>query len=218
MTMQIQVQGITENERTLTGFRESDFIKKLSVFLSANNISTRKVTFSGPAACSAISGAAYEAALNGIKDRKLVVVFYPEYPGQYLFCLVKDEKEKNTSGNTQTRNETQAQNQAQVQQTLPQTATVQNTQPETQPEYDAMRLSVKNVSGELANYLASTYDLQYSLYDYLFHLGIRNAKTARVTSYYIDPEERTASIEISVEGAGNVTAIYDRDANSYSFQ
>ena len=87
-------------------------------------------------------------------------------------------------------------------------------QPETQPEYDAMRLSVKNVSGELSNYLASTYDLQYSLYDYLFHHGIRNAKTARVTSYYIDPEERTASIEISVEGAGNVTAIYDRDANS----
>ena len=223
MTMQIQVQGLTENERTLTGFRESDFIKKLSVFLSANNISTRKVTFSGPAACSAISGAAYEAALSGIKDRKLVVVFYPEYPGQYLFCLVKDEKEKTTSGNTQTRNETQAQNQtqqpqAQVQQTQPQTTAVQSTQPETQPEYDAMRLSVKNVSGELSNYLASTYDLQYSLYDYLFHHGIRNAKTARVTSYYIDPEERTASIEISVEGAGNVTAIYDRDANSYSFQ
>ena len=108
--------------------------------------------------------------------------------------------------------------QAQVQQTQPQTTAVQSTQPETQPEYDAMRLRVKNVSGELANYLASTYDLQYSLYDYLFHLGIRNAKTARVTSYYIDPEERTASIEISVEGAGNITAIYDRDANSYSFQ
>ena len=108
--------------------------------------------------------------------------------------------------------------QAQVQQTQPQTTAVQSTQPETQPEYDAMRLSVKNVSGELSNYLASTYDLQYSLYDYLFHHGIRNAKTARVTSYYIDPEERTASIEISVEGAGNITAIYDRDANSYSFQ
>ena len=223
MAMQIQVQGLTENERTLTGFRESDFIKRLSAFLSANNISTRKVTFSGPAACSAISGAAYEAALSGVRDRKLVVVFYPEYPGQYLFCLVKEEKEKTTSGNTQARNETQAQNQTQqpqvqVQQTQPQTAAAQNIQPETQPEYDAMRLSVKNVSGELSNYLASTYDLQYSLYDYLFHHGIRNVKTARVISYYIDPEERTASIEISVEGAGNVTAIYDRDANSYSFQ
>ena len=221
MTMQIQVQGLTENERILTGFRESDFIKKLSVFLSANNISTRKVTFSGPAACSAISGAAYEAALSGIKDRKLVVVFYPEYPGQYLFCLVKYEKEKTTSGNSQTHSQTQnqiQQPQVQAQQTQPQTAAAQNTQPETQPEYDAMRLSMKNVSGELANYLASTYDLQYSLYDYLFRHGIKNAKTARVTSYYIDPEERTASIEINVEGAGNVTAIYDRDGNSYSFQ
>ncbi len=217
MTMQIQVQGLTENERILTGFRESDFIKKLSVFLSANNISTRKATFSGPAACSAISGAAYEAALSGIKDRKLVVVFYPEYPGQYLFCLVKDEKEKTSSGNTQAQNQTH-QPQVQVQQTQPQTAAAQNTQPETQPEYDAMRLSVKNVSEELANYLASTYDLQYSLYDYLFRHGVKNAKTARITSYYIDPEERTASIEINVEGAGNVTAIYDRDGNSYSFQ
>ena len=215
MTMQIQVQGLTENERTLTGFRESDFIKRLSAFLSANNVSTRKVTFSGPAACSAISGAAYEAALSGIKDRKLVVVFYPEYPGQYLFCLVKDEKEDTSSGSTQAPTQ---QPQVQVQQAQPQTATVQNTQPETQPEYDAMRLSVKNVSGELSNYLVSTYDLQYSLYDYLFRHGIKNAKTARVTSYYIDADERTASIEINVEGAGNVTAIYDRDDNSYSFQ
>ena len=213
MTMQIQVQGLTENERTLTGFRESDFIKKLSAFLSANNVSTRKVTFSGPAACSAISGAAYEAALSGVKDRKLIVVFYPEYPGQYLFCLVKDEKETSSSGNTQAQNQSQ-----QPVQTQPQTAAVQNTQPETQPEYDAMRLSVSNVSGELANYLASTYDLQYSLYDYLFRNGVKNAKTARVTSYYIDADERTASIEINVEGAGNVTAIYDRDDNSYSFR
>ena len=218
MTMQIQVQGLTENERTLTGFRESDFIKKLSAFLSANNVSTQKVTFSGPAACSAISGAAYEAVLSGVNERKLVVVFYPEYPGQYLFCLVKDEKEKSSSGNTQAQIQNQTQQPVQVQQAQPQTAAVQNAQPETQPEYDAMRLSVSNVSGELANYLANTYDLQYSLYDYLFRNGVKNAKTARVTSYYIDPEERTASIEIKVEGAGNVTAIYDRDANSYSFQ
>ena len=146
------------------------------------------------------------------------MVFYPEYPGQYLFCLVKDEKEKTTSENVQTQAQNQSQQQVQIQQVQPQTAAVQDTQPETQPEYDAMRLSVKNVDGELANYLASTYDLQYSLYDYLFRHRIKNAKTARVTSYYIDAEERTASIEINVEGAGNVTAIYDRDDNSYSFQ
>ena len=57
-----------------------------------------------------------------------------------------------------------------------------------------------------------------SVYDYLFRRGIKNAKTAAVTGYYIDADERTASIEIKVDGVGNVTAIYDRDANSYSFQ
>ena len=222
MTMQIRVQGLTENEKMLTGFRESDFIKRLSAFLSANNISTGKVTFSGPAACSAISGTAYEASLGGIKDRKLVVVFYPKYPGQYLFCLVKDvqEKEKTNTGNAQnnTQTQTQSQPQAPALQVQPQTTVSQNIQPETQSEYDAMRLSVQDVSGELSNYLANTYDLQYSLYDYLFRHGIKNAKTATVTGYYIDADERTASIELTVEGAGNITAIYDKNDNSYSFQ
>jgi len=55
-------------------------------------------------------------------------------------------------------------------------------------------------------------------YDYLYGKGIRNAETAKVTDYYIDAEERTATVQITIEGVGKVQAVYDRDANSYSFQ
>ena len=80
-----------------------------------------------------------------------------------------------------------------------------------------MRLSIGEMPSELSNYLQNAYELQYELYDYLYTHGIKNARDASVTGYYIDGDEKTATIQIKVIDAGNVTALYNRDDNSYSF-
>ena len=220
MASHIKVTGLTENEKNLTGFRESDFIRSLSAFLSANNLKTRTVTFEGTVACSAGQAAAYEATLSGIEDKKLLVLFYPDYEGRYIFSLMDaDEAEEEETVQTETQHQSETQVTQQNVQPV-QTAPVQVTapEPETQAEYDAMRLTVTGLDTELSNYMANTYELQYELYDYLYGKGIKNATRANVTDYYIDSVDRTASIQITVSGVGNVTAIYDRDSNSYSFR
>ena len=220
MTSQITISGLTENEKNLTGFRESDFIRSLSAFLVVNNTRTSGVTFTGSIACSAGEAAAYTADLKGIKDRKLIVLFFPRYPGKYLFVL-ETVKEKQAQETEKTKNVVQTQPADPIQtapvQSIAQTASAVNNS-QTEPAYDAMRLNVKKMPDELSNYLANSYELQYSLYDYLYNRGIRNAENASVTDYYIDSDERTAAIQIAIDGVGSVTAIYDRDGNSYDFQ
>lgn len=211
----IKVSGLTENEKNLTGFRESDFVRSLSAFLAANNVSTSAVTFTGTVACSAGNAAAYLANLKGVSDRRLSVLFFPKFPGKYLFTLEMVTKEKTASG-TENRSQTTVSVPVQAQTQAPTAA--QTPQAETQSAYDAMRLKVKSIPGELSNYLSNPYELQYSLYDYLYKKGIRNAESASVTDYYIDSDERIATIQIKIDGIGSVTAIYDRDENSYSYQ
>ena len=239
VTYSLSVKGLTENEKNLTGFRESDFIRELSAFLSANNLRASAVKFTGSVSCSADHAAAYTADLKGIADWKLMVVFYPEYPGQYLFSLIQKESD-NRKEEADSRNSVSGQQLASAASSgttnaapvtpQPQQIIRQTPQPQTEPQkdnredtpntdtYDAMSLSLGNLPGEVENYLSNSYELQYGLYDYLYHKGIRNASKASVTDYYIDAEDRSASIQIRVEGIGNVTAIYDRDSNSYSFQ
>ena len=217
ITAPIAVEGLTENEKNLTGFRESDFIRSLSAFLGINNIRTSTVTFTGSIACSAGEAAAYTADLKNVSDRKLVVLFFPAFPGKYLFALETVQKEKKAeTAPKETERKTE------IVTTAAQPAVVQNQQPqtkqETEAEYDAMRLSLKNMSSELSNYLSNPYEMQYGLYDYLFNRGIKNASIASVTDYYIDSEERTATIQVSIEGIGKATVIYHRDDNSYIFQ
>ena len=234
VTFPISVKGLTENEKNLTGFRESDFIRELSTFLAANNLRSSSVTFTGSISCSADQAAAYTADLNGSSDWKLMVVFYPEYPGKYLFSLIRKEqtirKEEPSAKSSETRQQVPA---SSVSGTVPASQAVQPQQlyyqeqpapvqqrstEETQDAYDAMELTIGNLPEELENYLSNSYELQYELYDFLFQRGIRNAKKASVTDYYIDAKDRSSSIQIRIEGVGTVTAIYDRDSNSYSFQ
>lgn len=211
ITAPMSVTGLTENEKNLTRFRESDFIRSLSAFLVANNIHVSGVTFTGPIACSAGDAAGYAASLNGITDRKLIVLFFPKYPGKYLFALETVEKKENPTRQTQA--ETQA---ATTQQVPAADTSAAASQPKN--DYDAMNLTVKKIPGELANYLSNPYELQYALYDYLYGEGYKGIRTASVTDYSIDSEERSASIALSVEGAGKVTCSYSLDHNSYSFQ
>ena len=213
ITAPIRVKGLTENERVLTGFRESDFIRGLSSFLTGNNIHVAGITFEGSIALSSGDGGAYTAKLDGISDRKLIVIYFPVYPGKYLFALENVQKEKETERPRETERTPAPETQAPVQ-----PVPSPSSQESTAGGYDAMSLSVKGLPSEVANYMANTYELQYELYDYLFRHGVKNAKTATVTDYYIDSDERTATIQFRVEGSGNVTAVYDRDQNSYSFR
>ena len=216
VTYPVRVFGLTENEKNLLSFRESDFIRSLSSFLSTNNMEVSSVTFTGPIACSPQGAAAYTASLKGEENYHLVVLFYPDFPGKYLFALEKVEKEKEPETVKQTEKQRQ-----------PERPVIIQTQPsqvqapaeaETQSSYDAMSLTLTGLSGELANYVSNTYELQYGLYDYLYQRGIKSARKASVTSYYIDPDEKKATIQIDIAGIGSVTAIYDRDRNSYTFQ
>ena len=211
----ITIQGLTENEKNLTGFRESDFVRSLSSFLSMNNIKTSAVTFSGSIACSAGEAAAYLAKMKGVDDRSLIVLFFPKYPGKYLFALedIAEEKKEESVKKPETVTPSQSVNL----QTQPSVPSVQ-TQPQSENSYDAMSLTLSGISSELGNYLSNPYELQYSLYDYLYNKGIRSAKSASVKSYYIDSEDRSATIQIEIAGIGSVTAIYDPGNNEYSFQ
>ena len=211
----ISISGLTENEKNLTGFRESDFVKSLSSFLSRNNIKTGAVTFTGSIACSARQAAAYTAKMKGIENRKLVILFFPGYPGKYLFALENTVEEKKEETKKQTERPVSSQNVNVPSQQIPQTAP---SQPQMENEYDAMNLKLTGISSELGNYLSNPYELQYGLYDYLYNKGIRNAKSASVSSYYIDSEDRLATIQIDIAGVGSVTAIYDPGRNEYEYQ
>ena len=219
ITAPIRVGGLTQNERNLTGFRESDFIRGLSSFLTGNNIHVSGITFEEPLAISSDDAAAFSASLEGISDRKLIVIFFPAYPGKYLFALENMPKENETKGRTETQVTARASAAQTREAAQPQTQSVavQVSSTDTESAYDAMSLTVKDLPSEVSNYLANAYELQYELYDYLYRRGITGAGTATVTDYYIDGDERTATIGITVEGVGDVTALYDRDENGYSF-
>ena len=211
----ISILGLTENEKNLTHFRESDFVKSLSSFLSMNNIKTSAVTFTGSVACSAPSACAYTAQMKGVSDRSLTVLFFPGYPGKYLFTLedVKAGEEANSQKQTDASKPVQSAESLVAPQQTPAAAPKQ-----TENSYDAMRLNLSGISQELGNYLANPYELQYGLYDYLYNKGITSADSASVRSYYIDSEDRLATIEIDVDKVGSVTAIYDPGTNEYSYQ
>lgn len=139
------------------------------------------------------------------------------------------------SGNAGNQDRTQNQNQApvQVQIQLQQTAgssQVSDAQPEnraaaentsTAPQetgdYDATSLSVKRIPETLLNYLDNRYEFQYGLYEYLYHHGKKDIKSASVTDYGIDGDTRTAVISLQLSDGSGMTAVYDKTANTYSF-
>ena len=214
----IRVSGLTENEKNLTGFRESDFIRSLSGFLASNGIRTGAVTFSAPIACSASGAAAYTAALSGTDAYRLIALFFPEYPGKYLFAL-EDVKTVETRGSApaQTERKTTPVPASAVQVPVP-AARAQSETEESADAYNAMDLSIDALPQELSNYLANPYELQYSLYDYLYRHGVKNVRHASVTDYYIDDTTREAVIQLSADGGNRITAIYDRDGDTYEFR
>ena len=212
VTTPVKVTALTENEKELLHFRESDFIKSLSGFFLEENIKTSEVTFQGSIPFSSKEASAYEAGIKGMDTKNLIVLFYPQYPGRYQFLLVDKEviREASLPDQGQTGNR-------ETVQTAP---ALQNQPPSVEAEntYDAANLEVRAIPRQLYNYLKNPYELQYGLYDYLYENGIRNLSTATVSSFEIDADRRSASITLSIDGGRIIKALYLLDSNTYSFQ
>ena len=92
----------------------------------------------------------------------------------------------------------------------------QNTNPE-ETKYDATDLTIMAVPSTLSNYLDNRYELQYTLYDYLYRNGKSDVETAAVRDFSIDPERRIASISFELDDGSTVTGSYKKDSNSYEY-
>ena len=201
VTTPVKVTALTENEKELLHFRESDFIKSLSGFFLEENIKTSEVTFQGSIPFSSKEASAYEAKIKGMDSKNLIVLFYPQYPGRYQFLLVDKEviREASLPDQGQTGNR-------ETVQTAP---ALQNQPPSVEAEntYDAANLEVRAVPRQLYNYLKNPYELQYGLYDYLYKNGIRKVSTETLSSCEIDADRRCASITMIIDGGRIINAV-----------
>ena len=218
MASQIRISGLPSSIRNLVGFRESDFVRSVSNFLSEYNIVTDKITLQESVPCSSPGAAAYQAQVSGIDDQILSILIYPDYPGYYLFSLVSVSTTSIEA--SQTRQETQEATQMpQTERTAPPETTVVY-QPETtatEAVYDASRLTIIGIPATLLNYIDNRYALQYSLYDYLYRSGYREVEQASIGDYQIDPEGRTATFEVALPGGETLTGNYSLDNKAYSY-
>ncbi len=210
----IRVTGLTAEQKAKTGYRESDFLSALSEFLETNDLSgITEVRFEEEIPASADHAYAFSAGLAGRKDKVLTVFMYPDYPGRYLLTI-QDAREVTV--------EVQVPQAAAETETIRQESVPAQVQTETEaheqaPVYDATTLSLKGIPATLLNYLANQYELQYTLYDYLYQNGRRDVTWAEVTGYEIDAEEKTAKISLQLSDSGSLTCIYDRVNNRYSY-
>ena len=227
---QIFITGLSASEKEKLSFRESDFVKAVSSFLSSKRIDAKTVEFLRKMDISADGAQEYLAVLPGHEDFYLVVLMYPEYPGKYILSFLdldglagslKEKKKSESTPETATVNtpiqtvQTQPVAVSPPVQTQP-PAQTQNASPE-EAEYDATDLTIMAVSSTLSNYLDNRYELQYTLYDYLYRNGKSDVKTAAVRDFNIDPDKRVASITFELDDGSMVTGTYKKDSNSYGY-
>ena len=227
---QVFITGLSASEKEKLSFRESDFVKAVSSFLSSKRIDAKTVEFLRKMDISADGAQEYLASLPGHDDFYLVVLMYPEYPGKYILSFLDldglagsvEEKKKQESATENPIVNTPVQTvQTQpvsvstpVQTQTP--AQTQNTSPE-EAKYDATDLTIMAVPSTLSNYLDNRYELQYTLYDYLYRNGKQNVGTAAVRDFGIDPDRRVASITFELDDGSTVIGSYKKDSNSYDY-
>lgn len=209
VSSKMQVRGLTQAQRDASGFRESDFVRAAGQFLLSHGIRTGQVTFGEPVEISG-SGTAYLADLDGVADKKLCVIMYAEYPGEYLFALL------DVPAATQIQTEAQPETGQIPVQTFP--VTIPQTEAAEQDVYNAADLHITGIPKKLHNYINNEYEMQYSLYDYLYRHGLEDATSAAVTGYEIDADNRQATITFLLSDGSNVTGTYRKDENSYTFR
>ncbi|MCD8012530.1 MAG: hypothetical protein LUG99_05055 [Lachnospiraceae bacterium] len=213
----IKVSGLTEEQKEKSGYRESDFLKALAAFLTDNDLTgVTEVVFEKEISCSSGGAFAFSASMDNSENR-LTVIMYPDYPGQYIL-LIEDVKESAEESYIEEEPERQTASEADEQtQDVIEVQSGQSSS-ETERSYDATTLSVTGIPTTLLNYLANHYELQYTLYDYLYRNGYSDVTVAAVSSYEIDADTRTATINFTLSDGSSLTGIYNRDENSYSYQ
>lgn len=85
---QVFITGLSASEKEKLSFRESDFVKAVSSFLSSKRIDAKTVEFLRKMDISADGAQEYLASLPGHEDFYLVVLMYPEYPGKYILSFL----------------------------------------------------------------------------------------------------------------------------------
>ncbi|MCD8013231.1 MAG: hypothetical protein LUG99_08665 [Lachnospiraceae bacterium] len=213
----IKVSGLTEEQKEKSGYRESDFLKALAAFLTDNDLTgVTEVVFEKEISCSSGGAFAFSASMDNSENR-LTVIMYPDYPGQYIL-LIEDAKEPAEESDAEEESDSRTESEADEQ--TQDVIEVQSGQSsaETERSYDATTLSVTGIPTTLLNYLANRYELQYTLYDYLYRNGYSDITAAAVSSYEIDTDTRTATITFTLSDGSSLTGIYNRDENSYSYQ
>ncbi|MCD7957057.1 MAG: hypothetical protein LUG93_15175 [Lachnospiraceae bacterium] len=212
----IKVSGLTEDQKEKTGYRESDFLMALSAFLSNNDLAgVTEATFENEIPCSSEGAFAFSVSMDN-SEKQLTVIMYPDYPGQYILLI---EEAQETEEESYTEEESEMQNESEADEQAQDVIEIQSGQSssETERSYDATTLSVTGIPTTLLNYLANRYELQYTLYDYLYRNGYSEVTAAAVSSYEIDADTRTATITFTLSDGSSLTGIYNRDENSYSY-
>ena len=227
---QVFITGLSASEKEKLNFRESDFVKAVSAFLSSKRIDAKTIEFLRKMDISADGAQEYLAVLPGHDDFYLVVLMYPEYPGKYILSFLDldglagslKEKQKQESASETTTVNTPVQTvQTQPVVMNPPVQTPIQTQPQNtaqaEAQYDATNLTIIAVPSTLSNYLDNKYELQYTLYDWLYRNGKQKVSTAAVDDFDIDPDDRVADIIFELDDGSTVYGSYDRDTNSYEY-
>lgn len=204
---QLKISGLSAATKTQLSFREADFITELTDFLQEQKIEASEIVFEKEIMTSAENVSGYKLQILGNEKLQLVAFFFPKLSGQYLFTMLENGEQK-VQEHTEQQNvvvETPAPVQSQTEATVN-----ENT-------YDASMLSITGIPEKLLNYLDNRYELQYSLYDYLYKNGYRDVKSVAVESYKIDAEEKKAEIQLIVPKTASITGIYNKENNVYLF-
>lgn len=204
---QVKVSGLTANTKERLSFKEADFQAALTSFLEEQNIKTSTVSIEKEVMTSEENIVGYHMNISGNDEIELLAYFFPKLPGQYFFSLLEKEKTENK--------ETGSQLQPQISQTEV-TPQIQ-TEAAEKDRYDASKLTISGIPEKLLNYLDNQYELQYSLYDYLYKNGYRNVQAAVVKDYEIQAEEKVVEIIFEIKDGGNITGRYDKENKQYSF-
>lgn len=211
----IYVMGLSSSEKQKLSFRESSFTKAVSDFLGNERIDARTIEFSKRLAVSPEGAQEYLATMPGHDDLYLIVLMYPEFPGRYVLSLLDMRdfrtQSRGTAPGMENANAASSGNTAQSAQ-APSSAI-----PETNA-YDATALSVLSVPSTLVNYIDNRYELQYTLYDFLYRNEKRDVAAASVENYTIDPDNRIATISLKLDDGSLVTGTYKKDDNEYGYR
>ena len=219
----LTITGMTDKEKRDAGFVETDFLREAGLFLKDRGISTKRIIVEKEVECSLPKGMAFQGRLEKVDGKSFRFILFPNLPGQYIFMIEEDEKEvqpetlttedaseaDNQSAGSQTQAASQAQYPLQVQ---PQSQTQEQAD-----DYDARNISISSVPEELLNYMDNRYVFQYSLYNYLFSHGKKDIESAEVTDYSIDAETRQATIHLRLSDGTDLTAVYSKSGESYTF-